>query len=161
MTDPFVEDVTIGAIAGLTATMPMSTAMEWMRRHLPWHERYELPPLEIERRVVEEKMLDRHLPDPAHNILATISHYGYGTTSGVMYALLAARLPGSPLVKGAVFGALVWTSSYMGWLPAFKILPPATDQPFRRNVVMFVANVLWGMVAGVLIDMVRRPSQRA
>jgi hypothetical protein len=36
-----------GAAGGFVATTPMTVAMELMRQHLPWWERYPLPPSEI------------------------------------------------------------------------------------------------------------------
>jgi uncharacterized membrane protein YagU involved in acid resistance len=46
------------------------------------------------------------------------------------------------------FALLVWLVSYLGWIPAANILPPATDQPKRRNALMIAAHVVWGVSLG-------------
>jgi uncharacterized membrane protein YagU involved in acid resistance len=42
----------------------------------------------------------------------------------------------------------LWVGSYLGWLPAMDILPPATQQPWRRNLVMIIAHMIWGVTLG-------------
>jgi len=56
-------------------------------------------------------------------------------------------------VKGIVFGLGVWAASYLAWLPALGILPPATEAPPRRNAVMIAAHIVWGAAAGLLLDL--------
>lgn len=46
----------------------------------------------------------------------------------------------------------VYTPSYMGWLPAFNILPPATEMPTRRSLVMIVSHLVWGGLIGGLVQ---------
>jgi uncharacterized membrane protein YagU involved in acid resistance len=64
------------------------------------------------------------------------------------------RLPG-PL-SGAAFGLAVWAGSYLGLLPVLGILRPATEHPARRNALMIASHVVWGAVAGLVLEELRR-----
>lgn len=139
-----------GAVAGLAATVPMSITMGAMFARLPRREKYPLPPREITDEVLHETGLRKHLSERSIAALTVASHFGYGTECGVVYGALEPRLPGPSLVKGMGFGLAVWTVSYLGWLPAFGILKPATEHPARRNALMIGAHLVWGAaLAGI------------
>jgi putative membrane protein len=83
--------------------------------------------------------------------------------AGGVYALLADRfhqpirqIPLPPAVRaasiGSLYGLLVWTASYLGWLPAVGILAPATRHPARRNALMIVAHLIWSATLGLLVE---------
>jgi uncharacterized membrane protein YagU involved in acid resistance len=61
------------------------------------------------------------------------------------------KIPVQNPVKGSLAGLAVWTGSYLGWVPALGILPPATEHPWRRNVMMIVAHLVWGMTLGAFV----------
>jgi hypothetical protein len=113
----------MGSLAGLTATVPMTLAMEAMHGALPAGERYPLPPREITEVMTE----------------------GAG-----LRGACALRVP--PVAGGAAFGLAVWAGSYLGWLPAAGILRPASEHPARRNALMIAAHVVWGATTGLLVD---------
>jgi hypothetical protein len=50
------------------------------------------------------------------------------------------------------YGLAVWAGSYLGWLPAAGVLPPATEEPAGKNAVMILAHVACGAALGVLTD---------
>jgi uncharacterized membrane protein YagU involved in acid resistance len=124
----------IGGIAGFVATMAMTSAMRRLHRRLPAKERYPLTPREI---------VDQALDPPAAAApdLTLIAHFAYGAGCGAMIALADPRIG---RVGGALAGGGVWLASYMGWIPAFGVLKPATGHPFRRNAVMLGAHFAWG-----------------
>jgi hypothetical protein len=124
----------VGGIAGFVATMAMTAAMRRLHRRLPARERYPLTPREI---------VDATLAPPAAAApdLTLIAHFAYGAGCG---ALLAAADPKIGRVGGALAGGGVWLASYMGWVPAFGILKPATRHPLRRDAVMLAAHFVWG-----------------
>src|SRR3954470_20247349 len=109
----------IGGIAGFVATMAMTTAMRRLDKKLPGKERYPFPPRET---------ADATLAPPAEAApdLALIAHFAYGAGCG---ALIAAANPRLGKVSGALAGGGIWLASYMGWIPAFGVLKPATEQP--------------------------------
>jgi hypothetical protein len=140
-----------GAVAGFAGTLPMTVAMERMFQQLPPAERYPLPPGELTTRV-EQAGLGRHLPEPQHTALTMLGHFGYGTATGIIYALTADKLPFGPVANGALFGLAVWAGSYLGWIPALGILAPATEHPPRRNALMLAAHLIWGSATGIIVD---------
>ena len=141
-----------GTVAGLAATAPMTGVMLALHRVLPARERYPLPPRQITMRVAEAVGVKQELGEPGREAATAVSHFGYGATAGALYGLLAPHIPGPPLVKGIGFGLAVWTGSYLGWLPAAGILPPATREPARRNALMIAAHVVWGAATGLLTE---------
>ena len=132
----------IGGIAGFVATMAMTSAMRRLHRKLPPEERYPLPPREIVDAAVGPHA--DHAPD-----ITITAHFAYGAACG---ALLAAANPRLAPASGALAGASIWLASYMGWIPAFGILAPATDHPLRRNAAMFTAHLAWGWSTAKAID---------
>src|SRR5690606_39020918 len=75
---------------------------------------------------------------------------------GALYPFFARLMPGPPALNGIAYGITVWAGSYLGWIPAFGILRPATKHPAERNVVMILAHVVWGAVTGVVADRLER-----
>ena len=124
----------IGGIAGFVATMAMTSAMRRLHGRLPAKERYPLTPREI-----VDATLDP--PAPAAPDLTLIAHFAYGAGCGAAIALANPRLGRA---GGALAGGGIWLASYMGWIPAFGVLKPATAHPFRRNAVMLGAHFAWG-----------------
>ena len=141
-----------GALAGVVATAPMTVVMEILHRW-PRPESEPLPPHQITLEIAEQAGVKPHLDEPSERIATIlVSHFGYGAGAGALYAPLAARVPGHPAVKGAAFGLLVWALSYLGWLPAAGILPPATENTPRRNALMITAHLVWGATTGLLAE---------
>ena len=142
-----------GALAGFVATAPMSLTMliGWML--LPGREKYHLPPRLITEEIAERVGLEKYLNEN-QLIAATIaSHFAYGAAFGSFYALFEQRLLLPARVKGIFAGLAIWAGSYLGWLPAMDVLSPATRHPWRRNLMMILAHVVWGVTLG---EMTRR-----
>lgn len=151
----FIAAATAGALAGLIATVPMTLAMRAMFRRLPRKEQYPLPPRQIVRSVTRPVGVYQRLDDDSRRYTARVAHLGFGTSAGLLYGIAGRRLfPG--ILGGMVYGTAVWTASYLGWLPAAGILPPATQMPARRNVLMIVAHWVWGGCAAALYPSFRR-----
>lgn len=146
-----------GALAGLLATGPMSLVMQALFRRLPLHEQYPLPPRQITEEVAEKTGLEPALESERGKRSATwLAHFGYGASVGSFYPLTAGRLKLPAVVRGMLFGILVWTVSYLGWLPAFNILPPVTQTPIRRNALMIAAHLVWGTVIALTERQMRK-----
>lgn len=124
----------VGGIAGFVATLAMTSAMRHLHKRLPRRERYPLTPREI---------VDSALDPPAAAApdLTLALHFAYGAGCG---ALLAAASPRIGRFGGALAGGAVWLTSYMGWIPAFGVLKPATRHPLRRDALMIGAHFAWG-----------------
>jgi uncharacterized membrane protein YagU involved in acid resistance len=130
----------------------MTIGMVWLHRQLPRKHRYSLPPREITMNLVEALGIHKKLGPDARAALTLINHFGYGAAAAILYSLAEWRVPASALVKGPLFGALVWLVSYLGLLPALGVLNPATKHPQSRNALMFVVHLVWGLFVGAFVD---------
>lgn len=137
-----------GAIAGFVATAPMSISMLIGWRLLPREEKYHLPPRLITEEISERAGIEDRLGENELVGLTIFSHFGYGAFFGALYALFEHQLRLHASLKGALSGVALWVGSYLGWLPAMDILSPATRHPWRRNLLMIVAHVVWGVTLG-------------
>ena len=151
-----------GALAGFTATVPMTAVMLSLHRALPARERYPLPPRRITMRVARKARVAHQLDEGERTAATYAAHFGYGTATGALYAaLVAPRVPGHPAVKGTGFGLLVWALSYLGLMPVTGLHPPATREPAGRNGLMILAHVVWGSVLGALTEAIDRRTSNA
>ena len=125
--------IALGFICGVVATGPMSVAMVLLHRRLPAHERYPLPPREITTKAVEQMAAPGELSSSTCSSLTSLAHFAYGGAAGALYAGSEHRLPGGAVLRGPIFGLLVWTVSYLGLLPGLRVLTPATEHPARRS----------------------------
>lgn len=141
-----------GGIAGFAATVPMTAAMEAMHDLLPPHEQYPLPPRQITEHVIEKAGVDDNLQEHEESALSMVNHFAYGAATGAIYAAGLKAIGAKPTAaNGIIFGLGVWTASYQAWLPLAGILPPAHDQPARRNALMIAAHVVWGAALGLTL----------
>lgn len=142
-----------GAIGGTLATAPMTVAMELLFRRLPPSQQYPLPPRELTMAIASRTGLASMMPSERARVGATLAaHFGYGLFAGALYPLTFRRQPRHPLLHGSLYGIAVWVLSYFGWVPALKILKPASEHPRQRRWLMIVVHLLWGAVtAGVTL----------
>lgn len=141
-----------GALAGCIATGPMTVAMLLMHRLLPRQHRYELPPMIITRRFMGGKGPLARFGTNEHKGLTILTHFGFGAAFGAVYALIPRQGPFPPALRGVLYAMCIWSGSYLGWIPAANILPPASKHPVQRNLLMIVAHVIWGAGLSVLLD---------
>lgn len=112
--------------------MAMTAAMR--RLHPLLEHRYPLPPREIVDR------LGGGEGERDARVMTMLAHFGFGAAVGALYAATPLRRLG-----GVAYGLGVWTASYLGWIPAARILPPATRHPMDRNLLMVAVHVIWGI----------------
>ena len=140
------EEIGRGAAAGIGATTAMSAVLI-AAQHAGLLGR--LPPERITERMLDALHLSRNRRE--QKALAAISHYGYGTVTGAVFGLLQRRIaPRHPVAAGVAFGGLVWLSSYVGWVPALKILPPPRKDRPGRQLTLVLAHAVYGAVLGLL-----------
>ncbi|RIL06956.1 MAG: hypothetical protein DCC71_04775 [Proteobacteria bacterium] len=140
-----------GTLAGSAATVPMTIAMELLHRRLAGARAQALPPQQITEKTLRASGVAEHMEPSTRLATATAAHFGYGAAAGAVYAAVAPLLPGPPAARGALFGLGVWAGSYLGWLPAAGILPPATREPAGRNAMMIASHLVWGAALGLLL----------
>jgi uncharacterized membrane protein YagU involved in acid resistance len=140
-----------GAIAGTVATAPMTLTMELLFRRLPARQQQPLPPRRLTMAVARRTRTAPLLPNEPARVGATLTaHFGYGMLTGALYPLTYTRPPRHPVLHGSLYGLAVWALSYLGWIPALRLLPPATQQRRERRRLMLAAHVVWGAATGLL-----------
>jgi uncharacterized membrane protein YagU involved in acid resistance len=107
-----------------------------------------LPPRQIMEEMTERVGIEDRMNENELIGLTVVSHFGYGAFFGFLYSLFEPWISLHSSLKGALAGIALWTASYLGWLPAMGILSPATRHPWRRNLLMIVAHVIWGVTLG-------------
>lgn len=149
-----------GAAAGFVATIPMSAVMLLGHRRLPWVHQDPLPPAKITHHALKGAGLDNiSLSEEA--ALTVVNHFAYGASTGAVYGLMAPRSSlADGINRGIVYGLGVWTTSYLGWLPAVGLHPPATEEPADRNLLMLTAHVVWGGALGLATHLALNGSRR-
>jgi putative membrane protein len=143
-----------GCLAGLIATAPMTWTMHSTQRLVPRRNRWRLPPEQITQRILAKWGVRTELDHRDREAAATAAHYAFGAAAGALIAPLADRTDLPRPLCGAAVGLGVWAASYLGWLPAAGIRRSAAHEPAGRNVQMIAAHLVWGCVAGALLDRV-------
>jgi uncharacterized membrane protein YagU involved in acid resistance len=106
--------------------------------------------------LAEEAGVKEQLNAPARTTVTLAAHFGYGAATGAIYAPMAIENRWPPLIGGVGFGLAVWAASYLGLLPAVRLLSPATEHPLRRNALMITAHAVWGATLGLLVNALDR-----
>jgi|SRR2546421_2693738 len=141
-----------GAFAGLIATVPMTLFMLAAQRIIPQWQQYALPPEKLTDKFAKRVGLRKHMDKPQLLIASFVSHLSFGAAAGAIYGPLTRIVPLSSVLKGIVFGIVVWFANYLGWLPVVGMSEAATKQPIHRNALMIAAHVVWGAVTGVVTN---------
>jgi hypothetical protein len=143
--------VALGAVSGAIATAVMSVVMLVARRVGLMSE---LPPHEIASRAVDRTPARDDAGPTERRGLGWMTHFGFGAGAGALYALLrnVVRTPGPAWFHGAGYALGVWFVSYMGWAPAFGLMPRADRDEPGRQPAMVVAHLVFGAVLGMLVQ---------
>ncbi|HLI29192.1 MAG TPA: DUF1440 domain-containing protein [Chloroflexota bacterium] len=78
------------------------------------------------------------------------THFAYGGTWGLVYALFQSTFHLPALLHGLAYGAAVWTVGHFLLLPATKIAPPASRQPRSIAGRWLLVNLVWGVTQALL-----------
>lgn len=149
-----MEFVTRGAVAGFAGTTAMSAAMLALKKARM--EPGELEPKEVAENVEETVGIRDYLPKRAFEASWIMLHFGYGSTSGVAYAVAEglSRLD-RPALVGASFGMLLWAIGYCGWLPLLGLYPPPTQVPNRKVAANILAHLTYGTATAMAHRLLR------
>lgn len=143
-----------GMVSGLVATVPMTLVMSLMQRFMEHSENGPLPPHEVTTELAKKTGMAHHANRPEHSFATGMAHFSFGAAAGAEYPAFEDRLPVrvAPAVKGAVYGLVVFATSYQKALPRLGILPPASERPLRRNLLLIASHLVWGVTLGVLTE---------
>jgi hypothetical protein len=147
--------VVAGLIGGAAGCAVMTLFMRRAHRELPPEDQHPLPPRHIAMRLADKSGLGRPSDEEDRKKLTLAAHYGYGTSLGAVYALMAPDTRWAPLIAGVPFGLAVWSGSYLGWLPATGLYPSATEESAPRNALMIAAHLIWAGTIATVVEMFR------
>ena len=97
------------------------------------------------------KMLAEFMGFP--EALGWIAHFMIGTVLAVIYALVfAAKLPGSALMRGAIYGLFPWLLSQIMVNPMMGAGVFASNAPAPMMLVIgsFIGHLMYGAVVGAV-----------
>ena len=160
-----LEGVIIGGVSGFIATLPMTLAMKSLHKQLPPDQQYPLPPRLITENIAQRAGMDQVVEkEEDAKSLTLANHFLYGAAAGAVYGALTSPQTESPsypqaAMQGTAFGLFLWGASYLGWLPATKTMPPVTEQPVQRSLLMIGVHVVWGAALGVASEALRNSSK--
>jgi len=83
--------------------------------------------------------------------LAAVLHFGFGAATGAAFGVIAPKPLMVRVPAGMAYGAAIWGVSYMGWVPALGIMPPAERDRRDRQAIMLAAHLIYGTALAVLI----------
>jgi uncharacterized membrane protein YagU involved in acid resistance len=134
-----------GAAAGLVGTALMTAAMLPLKKASM--SPGSVPPRQITDNLLDKLGLRDYLSPPAFEASWVTLHFGYGSVSGVAYALVRKAIGGErPFLTGAAFGMVLWAAGYCGWLPLTGLYPPPTRLPKRKVVAELMGtHLVYGM----------------
>jgi uncharacterized membrane protein YagU involved in acid resistance len=69
-----------------------------------------------------------------------------------VYSVLFGRRRRAAPRHGAAYGLAAWAFGYLGWIPALGYSPAAAREPGERNFMMIASHLVWGGVAGWLLE---------
>lgn len=136
------------AIAGFTATGPMTAFMLLAQRFLPPRQQYALSPELITQELLESRAIKAPINKKVLLTITLLAHFGYGATMGTLYKPVAEKSPLDQAANSALFSLLVWGASYLVWLPLLGISESGWKQPMHRNLMMIAAHLVWGVTMG-------------
>ena len=152
-TQPELEhDVLKGAFAGFVATIPMTLFMLTTQRFLPKGQHYDLPPELITKDLARRAHVRWHMSKGQILIATLVAHFAYGIGMGALYGSVEKRVPLPALLRGVVFGIVVWAASYFGLLPLLGLSASGDKEPVQRNLMMLAAHVVWGSAMGATTE---------
>jgi hypothetical protein len=149
----WLRSAAVGAAAGAAATVPMSAVM-WVSQRAGWM------PVQPPRKVTEAALdaVDAHPSEEAQEGLSVVSHFLFGAAAGTLFSVVTRGLPrpASGVPAGILYGVAVWFVSYQGWVPALKIMPPASEDRPARRITMVAAHLIFGATLAGLLRRWRR-----
>lgn len=140
-----------GAAAGTVATGLMSAVMMGAKRTGLMGG---MPPEKVTAKLLDRFGVRRSRTE--QDILAAVSHFGFGAVAGAAFGVVAPRPLLARLPLGLAYGAGIWGVSYMGWVPALGIMPSAPHDRRDRQVSMLAAHLVFGAALGLLVGRRRK-----
>lgn len=128
-------NASLGAVAGLAATMVMTTTMR--RLHDAVADDPHGPRRHPRRHPVAS-------PPAGRDGSGLVPHFAFGAAMGALYACLPGRRP-----SGLIYGPLVWSVSHFGRVTPPGVLKATDRSPMAYGALLVLAHALWGKALGI------------
>jgi len=147
---PLIRAAMNGSIAGALATTTMTGFMR-LTQQIGLYQK-ELPPTKVTRAATKTLGVERFVSSEGETLLTGLAHWAFGMVGGAIFGAASKKSHWVPArFGGLVFGLLVWVVSYMGWIPALRILPMPWNERGKHGLMPFVAHVIYGTTLGIVV----------
>jgi uncharacterized membrane protein YagU involved in acid resistance len=102
--------------------------------------------------LVEKSGLEPPRRERDRKTLTKVTHYAFGIGMGAVFPMIVPRTRWAAIAAALPFGLAVWGGSYLGWLPATGLHPPATEESAQRNALMIAAHFVWAGTIGATVE---------
>jgi len=136
--DPWYRRALRGAIAGCAGTALM-TPVQFEGTRMSGSP---APPIEITRRLHRALPFARPRERELH-ARGLALHVAFGALAGALYGIAAPRRARE--VTGLGYGAALFGSSYLGYLPMLNLHPPAHGDDWARQLTNAAAHLVYGL----------------
>jgi uncharacterized membrane protein YagU involved in acid resistance len=147
-----------GTIGGFLAAAPMAVFMLAVQRLLPQGQQYALPPQRITDALTHRFGLNKHMNRRELRIAALVAHFIYSGAVGSFYQPLTRRITLPTVLRGTLFGIVVWFIGYVVLVPILNIpqSSSAQMQPLPGNLMMIATHIVWGTITGEIVLFLER-----
>jgi hypothetical protein len=111
-------------------------------------------PGQVAKRVIEG-FTQRELPDSWAWPVSTAMHWGYGSSAGALYGILAGSARRQRALYGVPFGAAVWAAGYVV-LPQAGLYKPIWEYDAKTLAVDLSAHLAYGAGTGTAFWLLAR-----
>lgn len=149
----------LGAAGGLIGTLALQGLMAAAQRVAPGAQ----PPIrqdpgqfmvEAAEYALPQGVRER-IPRGVEKAAAGTLAIGYGVTFGALYGALRPA-GGEPVRDGLALGVACWAAGYLGWLPAFRLMPPVWDQETPQAIVPAAEHLVYGVATVAAYNLLRQ-----
>ena len=148
-----------GAVCGLVAGAAGSAAMDgywWAVKNAPGSrpeqkpkagdkdQKKDEPSTQIVADKASEAITGHEVPKKKKAAAGIGVHYATGSTWGVPFGMIAARLPGWGLLAGLLYGVFIWLTFDEIALRSLDIAPDAKETPTSEHLQALGAHLVYG-----------------
>ena len=102
-----------------------------------------------------EGFLQRELPASQAALTSNVMHWGYGTSWGVLFGIMAGSTFWARMRAGLLFGPAVWAAAYVV-LPPTKLYKPIWEYDARTLWDDLSAHLVYGMATAATFGLLAR-----
>jgi hypothetical protein len=172
--------ITVGAASGIAATLLMDQFLKlasssqkalekqeklaqgespWTIAHEQVEQQQQAEQQEDSTEIVARRLATaagQHLTQDQKKSAGHAVHYTFGTLMGVVYAVLAERVPEVTTGAGFAYGTLLFLAAHEIAVPALQLSPSPTGTPATDHLQHWAAHVVYGSSLDLVRTLLRR-----